>query len=257
MTTRLLPLASVAVLSLALLSGCSLIPGFSGGGSTTSSGSVANAAEDWLEDDEDVKYTVDCEKEDVTLAEDESIDCVATDRDTDLEYDVEITITEVNGEDFEVKVDRDNDARSDDDSDSDDSDSDDSGTDDVFSLVVGDCFDDAEQSLEGDEPVSSISIVDCDEPHQREVYANLFFDGDDDEYPGVTSVTDELDSFCIDEFESFVGLPYDDSELFFLTFYPTDDSWSEGDREGLCLISEYDEDDNVVDVEGSLEGSNR
>ncbi len=257
MSTRALSVPATALLALALLSGCSLLPGFSGGGATVDSGDVANAAEDWLDDDEDVTYSVDCEDDEVTLAEDESIDCVATDRDTDLEYDVEITITEVDGDDFEVEVDRDGDARSSDDDDSDDSDSDDSGSDDVFSLVVGDCFNDAAVGLEGDDPVNSVNIVDCDVAHEREVYAGVDLEGDDDDYPGETTVSDDGDAYCLDAWEGFVGIPYDDSELYFVTFYPTADSWSEGDREVLCMISEYDSNDELVTVEGSLEGSER
>jgi hypothetical protein len=255
MTSRLLPLASIAALSLAVLTGCSFFPSSGGtGGSTVDASDLADAAEDWLDDDEDVKYSVECEDEEVTLAEDESVNCVATDRDTDTEYDVEITITDVDGSDFEVEVDRDSDARSNDDDDDSDGGS---GSDDVFSLVVGDCFNDAEVGIEGDEPVDSVDIVDCDDPHEREVYARMEFEGDDDDYPGETAVTDEGDVFCYDEYEDFVGISYDDSTLFFVTFYPTEDSWSEGDRELLCMISEYDENDEVVKVEGSLEGSER
>lgn len=252
MNSRLVPFAGVAVLSLAFLSGCSFFPSAA---PTVDSSDLANAAEDWLEDDEDVKYSVECDDEEVDLVEDESIDCVATDRDTDLEYDVEITITDVKGDDFEVEVDRDNDATGGDDSD-DDSDSD-SDADDVFSLVVGDCFNDTAVGIEGDDPVNTVDIVDCDDAHEREVYAQLLFEGDDSDYPGEESVTDDTNDYCRGEFEDFIGISYDDSELYFVTFYPTEDSWSEGDRESLCIVSEYDADDNVVAVEGSLEGSQR
>lgn len=252
MNFRLVPLASVAVLSLAFLSGCSFFPSAA---ATVDSSDLANAAEDWLEDDEDVKYSVECDDEEITLAEDESVDCVATDRDTDEEYDVEITITKVDGDEFEVEVDRDGASgnNDDDDSDSDDSDSDGDG-DDVFSLVVGDCFNDSPGTdMGGDDNVDSVEIVDCSEAHEREVYESMEFEGDDDEYPGEQSVIDDADEYCIDEFEGFVGIPYDDSILYFLTFYPSEDSWEGGDREVLCLISEYDENEDIVLVEGSLE----
>ena len=251
MTSRLLPLASIAALSLAVLTGCSFFPSSGGtGGSTVDASDLADAAEDWLDEDEDVKYSVECEDEEVTLAEDESVNCVATDRDTDTEYDVEITITDVDGSDFEVEVDRDNDARSNDDDEDDDSD-DGSGSDDVFSLVVGDCFNDAAVGIEGDEPVDSVDIVDCDDPHEREVYARMEFEGDDDDYPGETAVTDEGDVFCYDEYEDFVGISYDDSTLFFVTFYPTEDSWAAADREIMCII--YDAEPST----GTLAGAAR
>jgi len=251
MTTRILPTAATALLTVFLLAGCSLL---APSAATVDADDLASAAEDWLEDDEDVKYKVECDDEEVTLEEDESIDCLATDRDTDLEYEVEITITDVDGEDFEVDVNRDDEATGN--NDDDDEDADDSGDgDDVFSLVVGDCFNDA--TAEGAESVNTVYIVDCDEAHDREVYDQLLLEGDDDEYPGESSVTSDADSFCEETFEDFVGISYEESELYYVNFFPTEESWEEGDREILCLISEYDSNDDLVQVEGSLEGAER
>ena len=248
MISRFVPLASIAVLSLAFLSGCSFL---GSSAATVDSGDVANAAEDWLKDDEDVKYSVECEDEELTLAEDESIDCIATDRDTDLEYDVEITIAEVDGEDFKVDVNRDEDAIGGDDDDSG------SDSDDVFSLALGDCFNDGAVGIGDDESVDTINIVDCNTLHEREVYAQLTFEGDDDDYPAEVSVVEDTDAYCMAEFEEFVGTAYNDSELYYVTLYPSQESWETGDRESLCMISEYDSNDDVVPVEGSLEGAQR
>ena len=134
MKTRTSSAAALAVASIFLLAGCS----FSLGGATTvSSGDIADVAEDALEDEfDDSSWKVDCDDDgdevEVKLEEDESIDCLATDKATDLEYDAEVTITDVDGDKYEVEVDVDDEANnaedededSDEDADDEDSDSD-------------------------------------------------------------------------------------------------------------------------------------
>ena len=101
---------------------------------------------------------------------------------------------------------------------------------DVFAIRVGDCLNTA--SLDSTEEVSDVPIVPCDQPHDDEVYyAFNLDDGDYDE----DAITAEADSTCIAEFESFVGLAYDESELDYWRMYPTSGSWANGDREVLCI----------------------
>ena len=52
-----------------------------------------------------------------------------------------------------------------------------------------------------------------------------------------------------EEFEQFVGEAYLDSRFDFSYYYPTEASWSRGDREVLCVIY-----DPAGPVTGSLEG---
>jgi hypothetical protein len=104
--SRVSSAAALAVASVFILAGCS----FSVGGPTTvSSDDIADLAEEALEDEfDDSSWKVSCddddEEVDVKLEEDESIDCLATDRDTDLEYDAEVTITDVKGDEYEIEV---------------------------------------------------------------------------------------------------------------------------------------------------------
>ena len=106
MITRVSSAAALAVASVFILAGCS----FSVGGPTTvSSDDIADLAEEALEDEfDDTSWKVNCDDDDeeveVDLEEDETIDCLATDKDTDLEYDAEVTITKVDGEDYEIEV---------------------------------------------------------------------------------------------------------------------------------------------------------
>jgi len=117
----------------------------------------------------------------------------------------------------------------------------------VFTLEVGDCVNDA--SI-GDEAVTSVPVVDCTEPHDSEIfYSHIMTQS---EYPGTTATTDEADAACSSAFEDFVGIPYSDSVLYFSYFYPTETTWSDGDREVLCLV--YDADTQTT---GSLAGAAR
>ena len=119
---------------------------------------------------------------------------------------------------------------------------------DVFTLVVGDCLNDASET--GD--VSTVPVVDCDEPHDSEVYARVLMD--DPKYPGEEATIAAADEACRAEFERFVGVPSSQSEYRYATLYPTENSWSGGDREILCRIAHVDDAGAVTRVTGSLAG---
>lgn len=120
--------------------------------------------------------------------------------------------------------------------------------DDVFSIVVGDCLDDAAIV---DDVVATVPIVDCAEPHDSEVFASHDVDGV--EFPGDAELDEALTAFCQgDAFEEFVGVPWLDSELETSGYYPTESSWANGDRELLCVIR-----DDSGPTTGSLEGAGR
>ena len=59
---------------------------------------------------------------------------------------------------------------------------------------------------------------------------------------------------CFAAFESYVGIPWESSELDIAALEPTEESWVEGDdREVTCAIVSYDGSKLV----GSTRGSNR
>lgn len=120
----------------------------------------------------------------------------------------------------------------------------------VFDIAVGSCassesFADSEQGL-----VEELPLIDCEEPHDLEAIASTEIDGD--EYPGEAAVTSQADEFCVAEFEDFVGISYEESELVVNYFAPTADTWDQiGDREILCWLITPEL------VEGSQEGAAR
>ena len=106
---------------------------------------------------------------------------------------------------------------------------------DPFSLRVGDCIDDDFGTGE----VMKVPVVDCDRPHTAEAYhSERLPDGD---YPGADAVESTAVEACLDSFEPFAGIDYDDSQrLDFAWYHPTEGSWATGDREVLCLLMQID-----------------
>lgn len=105
------------------------------------------------------------------------------------------------------------------------------GGDDVFSIVVGDCLDDAGVADE----VTTLPIVDCADPHDSEVFART--ESTEAVYPGAEALEQTLIDFCRgDAFTAFVGIPFAESRYATRGYFPTAQSWSNGDRELLCTL---------------------
>lgn len=103
-------------------------------------------------------------------------------------------------------------------------------TTDVFTIKVGDCLNDGAATGE----VSEVKVIDCASEHDSEAYKSITMtDGD---FPGETAVDDQAVSECTSAFTSFIGMDYETSTLDFSYYYPTADSWKQGDREILCLV---------------------
>ena len=124
------------------------------------------------------------------------------------------------------------------------------GKTDVFALTVGDCTNDA--SAETTE-LSSVANPSCDESHDNEIFATFDFDADQfpagAEYPGGDAVVAEAEEGCFPLFEDWVGVPSDETSLHYGSYFPSEESWDDGDREILCLA--YDLNGPVT---GTLEG---
>jgi len=101
----------------------------------------------------------------------------------------------------------------------------------LLRLEVGTCLNDVEQPIGQD--MTDVPLVPCDEPHESEVFAEVVLE--DDEFPGIDAVTEEASTRCLEEFSRFIGLDYQDSQLSFHYYYPTETSWSVGDRSIFCV----------------------
>lgn len=124
----------------------------------------------------------------------------------------------------------------------------------VTNIEEGSCFrepDDAEQ-------VSSVSTVECTEPHEYETFALVELpQGEDEDYPGAEEVQTAGQDLCTAEFEGYIGLPYDESRFFIYTLSPSPETWADGDREVICAVYEPDGEDvnTAIELTESLEGA--
>jgi Septum formation len=116
----------------------------------------------------------------------------------------------------------------------------------VFAVSVGDCL----ATDPTGEQVSQVPTVDCEEPHTSEAFHTTTIEGE--ELPSAADMEQLVQDECLAAFESFVGMPYDQSALEVLWLEPTAESWEQGDHELVCLVT-----DPAGQTAGSLEGANR
>ena len=103
----------------------------------------------------------------------------------------------------------------------------------VFNAEVGECI--AEIPTGN---VSSFDEVDCDEDHEGEIFFLFEHEGDDDDFPGQDQLSEEAAGDCLgDEFEDYTGVPFEETAIQVEPIFPTEDSWSQGDRETICILS--------------------
>jgi hypothetical protein len=117
---------------------------------------------------------------------------------------------------------------------------------DVFTIREGDCLN---NPPEGD-TVSQATVVACEAPHDVEAYA--VFDIQYDDFPGEDALLTDVDGGCASRFTEFIGIEYPASTLSTFYFYPTAESWDQGDREVTCMVG-----DPAGQTTGTLRGAAR
>jgi hypothetical protein len=128
------------------------------------------------------------------------------------------------------------------------------GTLQVTDLQVGDCFDSAIDETVGETvEVQGVDAIPCAEEHRNQVYAiRQLPDGSDAPFPGDDAAFESSGLLCLETFQDFVGLVYEESVLDISVVYPSADTWGAGDRDVVCAVY-----DPAGPVTGSLEGANR
>lgn len=106
----------------------------------------------------------------------------------------------------------------------------DGGTLSVTDLRVGDCF-----NTEQAEEIGDVDAVPCAEPHAYELF-HVFDYPDQATYPTDAEWGAESERVCGPAFATYVGVAYDDSELYASPLTPTESGWDEGDREVQCIL---------------------
>jgi Septum formation len=92
--------------------------------------------------------------------------------------------------------------------------------------------------------------VPCSKPHSEEIYVTPTLPEGD--FPGQDAIFEQAEELCITEFESFVGLPYEESALDIDISTPSERTWREDDRLVICAIF-----DPTGDTTGTLADANR
>ena len=118
----------------------------------------------------------------------------------------------------------------------------------VFDLAVGDCFNDDPANAE---VVQTVTTVDCAEPHDNEIFFE--FSMTDAAFPGREATVASSGERCVAEFERFVGLSYEQSDLDLFPITPTAESWADGDRVVYCALYALD----LSKLTGSMRGAAR
>lgn len=116
----------------------------------------------------------------------------------------------------------------------------------VFNAEVGECIQDPGSGTS----IETFDEVDCSEDHLGEIFLLFEHEGDDDDFPGSTDLQEEAAAECEgDEFEDYVGVPYNETAIVVGQVNPSENSWGEGDRETICILTIGE------DVDESFEGN--
>jgi len=119
----------------------------------------------------------------------------------------------------------------------------------VPTASVGDCLDVAVDAPR----VTSLVAFDCALEHDIEVFAVGFSTVEDYH---VDHVAEEAQLLCRREFESYVGITYQESVLDIYMLYPDSLAWTNGDREIICAAFTPDpQTGEVLRTVGSVKGS--
>jgi hypothetical protein len=104
----------------------------------------------------------------------------------------------------------------------------------VFDVQAGDCVvppTDVKAELE------KVKVVPCKDPHTQEAFAVEKYDKGD-AYPGDQALTAFADGVCLERYQGYVGVAYQDSSMFYTYLLPSARSWNEGkDRKIICLVT--------------------
>lgn len=101
----------------------------------------------------------------------------------------------------------------------------------VFSLRVGECLT-TPKKIQAE--LTTVEKVPCTTPHTQQVYA-LVRDSGGSTYPTASALDTFANARCLDRFAPYVGVPYQDSSLYFTYLLPSVRSWAAGDRTVVCV----------------------
>ncbi len=110
-------------------------------------------------------------------------------------------------------------------------------------LRVGDCLDWPGSDSNEIETFDSVNALPCSEPHDLEVYHLATYPAvSGTAFPGNEIILDYAWDACFAQFAGYVGAPWEEvADLDITLFWPSEQSWADGDRTIHCLIVAYNE----------------
>jgi hypothetical protein len=105
------------------------------------------------------------------------------------------------------------------------------GSQNVFSLAVGDCFD----NPAGASTVITVTAIPCNQPHNAQIYAKFTLRGSDFDYPGNAAVTRLATNGCNSR-TGDVDKSLTTGSMTIRLLFPEADSWLNGRRTVSCMI---------------------
>lgn len=124
-------------------------------------------------------------------------------------------------------------------------------------LVTGDCISGLVIGAAERTQIDSVRVVDCSSVHEVEVFATFELAADDfedapvDAYPGEQRIVREADQGCAARLEELGA----DEAFGLIALWPSDTSWSQGDRGVTCAA--FPRDGEPFDGPGLLADSER
>lgn len=123
-----------------------------------------------------------------------------------------------------------------------------------FTLELGDCFDRVEGLSDG-RPQTITAELDCDEPHQFEVFHRFTYPAEHPSpYPGESALRDYATQVCYRVFEDWVGSAYEVSDLEIDVIVPRQQDFEDdaGRYRGMhCSVGRVDGEPMIGTSEGS------
>jgi hypothetical protein len=101
----------------------------------------------------------------------------------------------------------------------------------VFSLAVGDCF----NNPAGASTVTTVTAIPCNQPHNAQIYAKFNLTGSSHSYPGTSKVTKLAATDCNSRTDS-INKSAAPSSMTIRLLFPEQAAWQNGRRTVACMI---------------------
>ena len=121
------------------------------------------------------------------------------------------------------------------------------GTKSIFEIGPGDCL----LYVDVDQVPNTMPIYECNAPHDAEVFAEKYMT--EALFPGSDATREQAQAYCLEQFTSYVGLPWEQSALELYYYYPTEGTWNSAMQDRLITCIVYDS----AYYTGTLAGANR